>query len=87
MKNQDINSVYDAYKGLSRKQRQRLLSHLQSQGLGITHIETYTYSEAEGIRHLFFYFENQKKPVPYFLLEADVWEKFKEKVFEYKDIK
>ena len=72
----DINTIYTKYKQLSKKQRQQLLATLQSQGINIVKIEAYEYSDALGIKHLFFYFaEDRKKAVPYFMLDSEVWEK------------
>lgn len=52
----DINTIYTKYKQLTKKQRQQLLVTLQSQGINIVKIEAYEYSDAPGIKHLFFYF-------------------------------
>ena len=72
----DINTIYTKYKQLSKKQRQQLLATLQSQGLNIVKIEAYEYSDAPGIKHLFFYFaEDNRKAIPYFMLDSEVWEK------------
>lgn len=61
---------------LTKKQRQQLLAALQSQGINIVKIEAYEYSDAPGIKHLFFYFaEDSKKAIPYFMLDSEVWEK------------
>ena len=72
----DINTIYTKYKQLSKKQRQQLLATLQSQGINIVKIEAYEYSDAQGIKHLFFYFaEDCRKVIPYFMLDSDIWEK------------
>lgn len=69
----DINTIYTKYKQLTKKQ---LLAALQSQGINIVKIEAYEYAEAPGIKHLFFYFaEDSKKAIPYFMLDSEVWEK------------
>ena len=71
----DINTIYTKYKQLTKKQRQQLLAALQSQGINIVKIEAYEYADAPGIKHLFFYFaENSKKAIPYFILDEKVWE-------------
>ena len=71
----DINTIYTKYKQLTKKQRQQLLATLQSQGINIVKIEAYEYSDAPGIKHLFFYFaEDSKKAIPYFMLENKEWE-------------
>ena len=72
----DINTIYTKYKQLTKKQRQQLLETLQSQGINIVKIEAYEYAEAPGIKHLFFYFaEDSKKAIPYFMLDSEVWGK------------
>ncbi|MEH2880400.1 hypothetical protein [Segatella copri] len=39
-------------------------------------IEAYEYADAPGIKHLFFYFaEDSRKAIPYFMLDSEVWEK------------
>lgn len=72
----DINTIYTKYKQLSKKQCQQLLAALHSQGINIVKIEAYEYSDAPGIKHLFFYFaENSRKAIPYFMLDSEVWGK------------
>ena len=72
----DINTIYTKYKQLTKKQRQQLLTALQSQSINIVKIEAYEYADAPGIKHLFFYFaENSRKAIPYFMLDSEVWEK------------
>ena len=71
----DINTIYTKYKQLTKKQRQQLLATLQSQGINIVKIEAYEYSDAPGIKHLFFYFaEDSRKAIPYFMLDNEEWE-------------
>ena len=71
----DINTIYTKYKQLTKKQRQQFLAALQSQGINIVKIEAYEYSDAPCIKHLFFYFaEDSKKAIPYFMLDSEVWE-------------
>ena len=71
----DINTIYTKYKQLTKKQRQQLLAALQLQGIDIVKIAAYEYSDASGIKHLFFYFaEDSKKAIPYFMLDSDIWE-------------
>ena len=61
---------------LTKKQRQQLLAALQSQGINIVKMEAYEYADAPGIKHLFFYFaEDSKKAIPYFMLDSEAWEK------------
>ena len=85
----DINTIYTKYKLLTKKQRQQLLAALQSQGINIEKIEAYEYSDAPGIKHLFFYFaEDSRKAIPYFMLDSKVWEEIKLSIdrFEIKNI-
>lgn len=69
MKKFYIDKVYNAYIGLDAKQRKDLIRQLNSLDIPVTKIEAYTYPEAPGIRHLFFYFNGNSNPIPYFLLE------------------
>ena len=72
----DINTIYTRYKQLTKKQHRQLLAALQLQGINIVKIEAYEYADAPGIKHLFFYFaEDNKKAIPYFMLDSEVWEK------------
>ena len=71
----DINTIYTKYKQLTKKQCQQLLTAHQSQSINIVKIEAYEYSDAPGIKHLFFYFaEDSRKAIPYFMLEKEEWE-------------
>ena len=73
----DVNTIYAKYKQLTKKQRQQLLATLQTQGINIVKIEAYEYSDAPGIKHLFFYFaEDSKKAIPYFMLDSELWKQF-----------
>lgn len=79
----DINTIYTKYKQLTKKQRQQLLATLQSQGINIVKIEAYEYSDAPGIKHLFFYFaEDSRKAIPYFMLDSEVWEKTQQYIMQ-----
>ena len=72
----DINTIFMKYKQLTKKQRQQHLAALQAQGINIVKIEAYEYADAPGIKHLFFYFtEDSKKAIPYFMLDYNTWEK------------
>lgn len=83
MKKFDINKVYNAYIGLNANQRKDLISQLNLLGIPVTKIEAYTYPEAPGIKHLFFYLKDNKQPVPYFLLEEEQLEKIQEQINSY----
>lgn len=82
MKSYDIDTLYQKYKSLNKRQRVRLLSCLQAQGIAIVRIQPYAYSEAPGIKHLFFYFEGKREAVPYFLLESSVWQTVQRELME-----
>lgn len=79
----DINKVYNAYIGLNAKQRKGLIRQLNLLGIPVTKIEAYTYSEAPGIKHLFFYLKDNKQPVPYFLLEEQQLDNIQELILSY----
>lgn len=83
MKKFDINKVYNAYIGLNAKQRKDLISQLNLLGIPVTKIEAYTYPEAPGIKHLFFYLKGNKQPVPYFLLEEQQLDNIQELILSY----
>lgn len=72
MKEFDVKRFFDSYSKKNRRERKAFLQALRCQGLHITDIACYTYSEAPGIKHVFFYFEGKKEPVPYFMLEKEV---------------
>ncbi len=78
MKKFYIDKVYNAYVGLDAKQRKDLICQLNSLDIPVTKIEAYTYPEAPGIKHLFFYLEGSSEPMPYFLLEKEQLEKIQE---------
>lgn len=82
MKTYDIDTLYQKYKSLNKRQRVRLLSRLQARGIAIVRIEPYAYFEAPGIKHLFFYFEGSREAVPYFLLEPSVWQTVQRELME-----
>lgn len=79
----NIKDIYAHYKSLTKKQCSEVLASLQSQGVNIVRIEAYEYTDAPNIKHLFFYFEEDwKKAVPYFMLDKDVWEKVQREIME-----
>ena len=79
-----MNTIYTKYKQLTKKQRQQLLAALQSQGIDFLKIEAYDYADATGIKHLFFYFaEDSRKAIPYFMLDSEVWEKILLTIYRY----
>lgn len=79
----DINKVYNAYIGLNAKRRKDLIRQLNLLGIPVTKIEAYTYPEAPGIKHLFFYLKDNKQPVPYFLLEEEQLDNIQELILSY----
>lgn len=83
MRKFDIDKVYNAYINLDKKQRQDLLQRLNLLGIPVTKIEAYTYPEAPGIKHLFFYLQERNEPVPYFLLEEEQLEKIQEQIYSF----
>lgn len=83
MKKFDINKVYNAYIGLNANQRKDLISQLNLLGIPVTKIEAYTYPEAPGFKHLFFYLKENKQPVPYFLLEEQQLDNIQELILSY----
>lgn len=79
----NIKDIYTHYKNLTKKQRTEVLASLQSQGFNIVRIEAYEYADAPGIKHMFFYFEEDKnKAVPYFMLDTEVWERVQREIME-----
>ena len=71
----NIKDIYAHYKSLTKKQQREIIDTLQSQDINIVKIEAYEYADAPGIKHLFFYFaEDSKKAIPYFMLDSDIWE-------------
>lgn len=82
MKKFYIDKVYNAYVGLDAKQRKDLIRQLNSLDIPVTKIEAYTYPEAPGIRHLFFYLKGNKQPVPYFLLEEEILQMFTTELYK-----
>lgn len=82
MKKFYIDKVYNAYIGLDAKQRKDLIRQLNSLDIPVTKIEAYTYPEAPGIRHLFFYFKGNSNPVPYFLLEEEILQMFTTELYK-----
>lgn len=79
-----MNTIYTKYKQFTKKQRQQLLAALQSQGIDFLKIEAYDYADTPGIKHLFFYFaEDSRKAIPYFMLDSEVWEKILLTIYRY----
>lgn len=83
MKKFDINKVYNAYIGLNANQRKDLIRQLNLLGIPVTKIEAYTYPEAPGIKHLFFYLKDNKQPVHYFLLEEKQLDNIQELILSF----
>lgn len=79
----NIKDIYAHYKSLSKKQRSEVLASIQSQDIDIVKIEAYEYPDAPGIKHMFFYFaEDRNNAVPYFMLDTEVWEMVQQEIME-----
>lgn len=72
MKQFDIERVYEAYTKLDKAQRKELIARLNAEGIPVLRIEAYTYKDAPGIKHLFFYMKGSKDAVPYFMMDKKV---------------
>lgn len=72
MKQFDIERVYEAYTKLDKAQRKELIARLNAEGIPVSKIEAYTYKDAPGIKHLFFYMKGNKVAVPYFMMDKKV---------------
>lgn len=79
----DINKVYNAYIGLNKRQQKNLIKQLNSFNIPITKIEAFTYREAPGIKHLFFYLKGNTQPVSYFLLTERQLEQIQGLILSY----
>ena len=82
MKEFEVKRFFDSYSKKNRRERKVFLQALQCQGLRITDIAYYAYPEAPGIKHVFFYFEGEKEPVPYFMLEKEILLKIQDLIYE-----
>lgn len=71
----DINSFYDTYTKMSTSERKTYISRLRQTGIKICNITCFSYSEAPGIKHTNFQFDNNKESIPYFLLSNDTLSK------------
>lgn len=71
----DINLFYEKYNGMSTSERKMYISRLRQAGISIRKIECFSYSEAPGIKHALFTFDNSNESIPYFLLYGDVLSK------------
>lgn len=84
MKQFDIERVYEAYTKLDKAQRKELIVHLNAEGIPVLKIEAYIYKEAPGIKHLFFYMEECKEAVPYFMMDKEVLNVVQELILLYE---
>ena len=82
MKEFEVKRFFDSYSKKNHRERKAFLQALQCQGLRITDIACYAYPEASGIKHVFFYFEGEKEPVPYFMLEKEILLKIQDLIYE-----
>ena len=83
MKQFDIEKVYEAYTKLDNAQRKELIARLNAEGIPVSRIETYTYKDAPGIKHLFFYLEGNKEAVPYFMMDKEVLSVVQELILDF----
>ncbi len=60
---------------MNKPQRRMLIDRFRENGLPVKAIESYVYTEAPGIKHLFFHLEGKQEAVPYFLLDKK-WLRF-----------
>lgn len=72
MKQFDIERVYEAYTKLDKAQRKELIARLNAEGIQVSNIEAYTYKDAQGIKHMFFYMKGSKEAVPFFMMDMDI---------------
>lgn len=83
----DIEQAYRICSRLSEAERKKMIAALQERQLPFTELECYAYKEAPGCKHLFFYREGEKEPIPYFQLDRDTLVKVMEVVrsFDRRD--
>ena len=67
----DINLFYEKYNGMSTSERKMYISRLRQAGISIRKIECFSYSEAPGIKHTLFTFDNSNESIPYFMLDKE----------------
>lgn len=78
----DINIFYDTYKKMSASERKAYISRLRQTGISICKIECFLYSEAPGIKHALFTFDNSNESIPYFLLDGEMLLKIAKQLFK-----
>lgn len=78
MEKSDVNILFDKCSKMSARERRKLTAALQAEGIGIVRIECYAYPDAPGIKHVFFYFQGSREPVPYFMLDEALLAKIRE---------
>ena len=83
MKQFDIERVYEAYTKLDKAQRKELIARLNAEGIPVSKIEAYTYKDAPGIKHLFFYMKGSKDAVPYFMMDKEVQSVVQELILDF----
>lgn len=84
MKQFDIERVYEAYTKLNKAQRKELIARLNAECIPVSKIEAYTYKDAPGIKHLFFYLEGNKEAVPYFMMDKEALNVVQEQILIYE---
>lgn len=80
-----IEQIYQAYTALSKSQCKELIMKLRSLGLPLKKIETYVYSEAPGIKHLYFHFDKNPQSIPYFMLDPETWLIIQNEIMSFAD--
>lgn len=68
----DINIFYEKYNGMSSSERKAYILRLRQAGINIRKIECFSYSEAPGIKHTLFTFDNSNESISYFMLDREM---------------
>lgn len=71
----DINIFYDKYNGMSTSARKAYILRLRQAGINIRKIECFSYSEAPGIKHAHFTFDDSDESISYFMLDGEMLSK------------
>lgn len=71
----DVNLFYKKYNGMSASESKAYISCLRQVGISIRKIVCFTYSEAPGIKHALFTFDNNNESIPYFLLDRECFQR------------
>lgn len=82
----DINLFYEKYNGMSTSERKMYISRLRQAGISIRKIECFSYSEAPGIKHALFTFDNSNESIPYFMLDREMLLKIAKLLFKAETV-